>query len=699
MKKLFNHRFKYKNIMIVLIFSLLAIIIFTFTIFNLISINNTNKKMLTSESQTEIRDFETSLNLSRQLINSIRFSNEANDWANIYENSYEMYSLIKFIELLNKELSILTNGECHIGAYKLNTDNTSIFYDGSTVNKDTLLEKILGIDETKAKEIVEQLRKSGEYVVFYDETTQHDYFIKLYYEHYSYGEIIYFTLIPYSSLNVDDSLWYLEYNDRLIGTNDITEYNKSIEKLRFGEVIESKYTEVSKNQFEYTYIKASMSIYFIFFVITLILGISAIILYLILKVMYYIYEPINRIIEDLGIVNDEKYIDEIKLFQESVIEVNLLNNKIESIKNDISIKTNERKYFNLLMGYGEDIDCSFDRFCVSILEFDNFENSDSIFYATSDLQMYASKNDDIIFIQLDKSHILFIHNVSSHIDAEKQLTKTLHDYADQISVKVALTDVYDSINSLPIAYEFANKILNFKYYFQEKDIILFSDISNIVVNEYNFSVNVEYNLINKVLNADITALDIFDKFLKDNIRNQNISSNTIDNYILVLINMVNRIFAEIKIAPIDLIGYDVSFDEWLCMKDNPNIINIIRTTLNDIINSLNEKNINGNLEITENILKFIHTNYMKDIMLVDINAEFGISPQRVNSIFKDELNTSFKTYLNEYRIKIAQELQRSDKTIKTTELCALVGFNSSTSFIRVYKKYAGISPQEYQKSL
>lgn len=694
MQKVLITRYKYRNIIVLLLFSLILTIIFTFTIYNLININNSNRKIVTAESQVQIKNFEISLNLSRQLVNSVRYTLEAERWAESADFSYEMHSLIKFMELVNKQLSVLTTGECYIGAWKLNSENPSIFYNGATISEEKLFEDVLGIEYALKEDVISKLKKTGEHILFFDETQIHNSFIKLYYQQYSGGEIIYFTLIPYKVLNIDDALWYLKYNNRLIGTSDIELYQNNIDDNRSQTFQKITYSENSGHGFQYTYVKESMALYFLVFVISIVIIISGIILFLILKIMSIVYEPINRIVND-----DSKSIDEIKLFQESIVEVNFLNSKLESIKNDISAKTQERKYFNLLIGLREDIDYNIDQFCVSILEFDNFENSDNVFYIKNDLQAYASKDDNIIYIHLDKSRILFIHKVMTYSEAEKQLTHLLHSYVANVNIKIALTDVYDSINQLPIAYEFANKILNFKYHFQEKDIILFSDISNIIDDEYNFSVNVEYTLIHKVLNADKTAIDIFDKFLRENMKNQSVSSSTTEKYILTLINMVNRIFAELKISSLDLIGYEISFTEWQCMRDNPNIINIIRNTLIDIISSLSEKNTSGNLESAEKILDYIHKNYMKDIMLVDINTEFGLSPQRVHMIFKEELNTNFKTYLNEYRINIAQQLQREDTSIKTTELSELVGFNSSTSFIRVYKKHVGLSPQEYQKSL
>ncbi len=699
MKGLFNSKFKYKNIIIVSLFSLIVTIIFTFTILNIINIRNSNKKMVESESRTHIRVFESSINLSKQLVNSVRFSKEAETWANSYTGAAETYSLIKTMELLNRQLSMLTGGECYVGAWKLGSENASVFFEAATISEERLFENILGIKPEDRDVIVERLRQTGECVILYDETTNHDSFIKLYYENYKDGEIVYFTLIPYRILDVNDTHWFLKSGENLVGTNDIDKYDTTLGTYKKDQYFKIPYTETTGYGLKYFYVRESVSVYFVIAMIVMILLLCALILYLILKLMSIVYEPINRIIDDLEISNDGKYIDEIKLFQESIIEVNLLNNKLESIKDDISLRTNERKYFNLLMGYSEDIDYGIDNFCISLFEFDAFENNDKIFYVCNDLQVYASKDENAIFIQLDKAHVLFIHKVSSYIEAEKMLTNILHNYASDVNVKIALTDMYGSVEKIPVAYELANKILNFKYYFQEKDIILFSDISNIVVNEYNFSVNVEYNLIYKVLNGDETALEIFDKFLRENISNKDISKSTTENYILALINMVNRIFSELKIAPIDLVGYNISFTEWILMKENPNIVFIIRNTLNDIIVNINEKNRTGNKETTEKILNYIHENYMKDIMLVDINTEFGISPQRVNTIFKDELDSNFKTYLNEYRIKVAQKIQREDKNIKTTELYELVGFNSSTSFIRVYKKYTGISPQEYQKTL
>ncbi len=54
-------------------------------------------------------------------------------------------------------------------------------------------------------------------------------------------------------------------------------------------------------------------------------------------------------------------------------------------------------------------------------------------------------------------------------------------------------------------------------------------------------------------------------------------------------------------------------------------------------------------------------------------------------------------YLNEFRITKACIFIEKDSTIKILDLGQKVGFNSSNSFIRVFKNQMGMSPKSYSK--
>ena len=56
---------------------------------------------------------------------------------------------------------------------------------------------------------------------------------------------------------------------------------------------------------------------------------------------------------------------------------------------------------------------------------------------------------------------------------------------------------------------------------------------------------------------------------------------------------------------------------------------------------------------------------------------------------------NFKEYLNIYRIKKAKEIIKQNNYVTVKELSAMVGFNNSDTFIRVFKRYEGTSPGQY----
>ncbi|MGL6099076.1 MAG: helix-turn-helix transcriptional regulator [Fusobacteriaceae bacterium] len=94
------------------------------------------------------------------------------------------------------------------------------------------------------------------------------------------------------------------------------------------------------------------------------------------------------------------------------------------------------------------------------------------------------------------------------------------------------------------------------------------------------------------------------------------------------------------------------------------------------------------------IFEFIHSNFHKDISLVDLSEFLGCSDKYASILFRQITGNNFKDYLTNHRMKIANEIIISNKNIKIFELASLVGYNSSNSFIRAYKKVYGTSPKK-----
>jgi AraC-like DNA-binding protein len=97
------------------------------------------------------------------------------------------------------------------------------------------------------------------------------------------------------------------------------------------------------------------------------------------------------------------------------------------------------------------------------------------------------------------------------------------------------------------------------------------------------------------------------------------------------------------------------------------------------------------------ILAFIHENLTNDISIKMISAHVGLSYSYVRKLFKDEMGKNIMDYINDLRAKEAKRLLRTSK-MNVSEIAASLGYNNVQRFLRNFRKYEGITPQEFRKA-
>ena len=68
----------------------------------------------------------------------------------------------------------------------------------------------------------------------------------------------------------------------------------------------------------------------------------------------------------------------------------------------------------------------------------------------------------------------------------------------------------------------------------------------------------------------------------------------------------------------------------------------------------------------------------------------------MSRLFKESMNWNLSDYINYVRIEKAKELLRTTNE-PIDEIQELVGIPSRTTFLRVFKKFEGITPGQYRK--
>ncbi len=96
------------------------------------------------------------------------------------------------------------------------------------------------------------------------------------------------------------------------------------------------------------------------------------------------------------------------------------------------------------------------------------------------------------------------------------------------------------------------------------------------------------------------------------------------------------------------------------------------------------------------MVEFIEEKYPENDVIGKLSDYFHLDRSYVYRLFKRSLNCSPLEYLENYRVDRACEILDDEK--KTAyEAAVEVGFQSYTSFWRLFKKHTGISPQEYRE--
>lgn len=87
-----------------------------------------------------------------------------------------------------------------------------------------------------------------------------------------------------------------------------------------------------------------------------------------------------------------------------------------------------------------------------------------------------------------------------------------------------------------------------------------------------------------------------------------------------------------------------------------------------------------------------------DYTIYDLSKDVAFSQKKVSKVINKELNLTFSTLINQYRIEESKRLlKEKSKTLTIAAIGELSGFKSKTSFYRTFKQLVGIPPSDYIK--
>lgn len=281
-------------------------------------------------------------------------------------------------------------------------------------------------------------------------------------------------------------------------------------------------------------------------------------------------------------------------------------------------------------------------------------------------------------------------------DIEEALAEAL-EFIEQryrLSFVVAGSELQEGLKGIHQGFLHALEAREYSFLLSEDGFIWYGDIKQ-EDSDYYFSMNDEMILINVIKSGDLhKATELLNDLIEGVFRHQ----SSIEMIKCAMIDLASTMM---KAIPVET-RKSVMWEERRPVKRllSCSTRAEFRQELLEIATLVCERvqtrmSLVSNLGIGTQVEEYVNANFADDNLSVSmIGAHFGITPQYVSKVFKAHAGQGLHDYISQIRIREAKLLLDEGASIDETAL--KVGFTSSSAFIRVFKKYEGVTPGRYK---
>ncbi|GIP15925.1 DNA-binding response regulator [Paenibacillus montaniterrae] len=96
-------------------------------------------------------------------------------------------------------------------------------------------------------------------------------------------------------------------------------------------------------------------------------------------------------------------------------------------------------------------------------------------------------------------------------------------------------------------------------------------------------------------------------------------------------------------------------------------------------------------------MQYMETYMAQSFTIKDISSYVHLNPSYFSVLFKDEVGVPFTDYVIQMRTEKAKALLR-DSQLSLEQICERIGIQSTSYFIKMFKKSEGVTPKQYRES-
>lgn len=447
------------------------------------------------------------------------------------------------------------------------------------------------------------------------------------------------------------------------------------------------------------------------------------------------YRPIHRIVRmignqyDRGDGENNRKTNEYAFIEESIsnmVEENVRYSKIHSLQANtlrdsflarmikgrtdglISIQEACRSYqirfyadqFALMLFYVEDIRGNSKYTAVTDVNLIHFVIKNVV-------EEFVRQNNQGYIVEVDQFMVCLInfkHNDST--EQKRELTRVAEwskQFIEQkfgIILSVSISSVYVSLSELKFAYDEVMESIEYKYILGSDSIIHADDIlqRELSLSIYDFSKIKEQQFVNCVKAGDYPgAKAIIKEVVASNSLNRRLPIDIVKCNMFALINTVLSVINGLGVTlQMDFLDQLNPIRRLIETRTLPQLEREIYGIMDEIESYVHNRKSIDSGKLIHDIMEFTHGNFHNpDLSVTMIADRFGVNVPYLSSFFKSQTGEGLLEYIQKLRVDKAKAIM-SNSEIAIKEVSMMVGYANPDTFIRLFKKYEGVTPGKYK---
>lgn len=452
------------------------------------------------------------------------------------------------------------------------------------------------------------------------------------------------------------------------------------------------------------------------------------------------YNPVNEIVQTaekyLGFqtrkpsdINEFQYISNIidEFQQEKMSTASMLENQKEQLRSQLLLRLIENKDLSAqpTVEELEQYDIRFQSDCFFILLYSIHDYSD----------LFIQPNDTLDNTEKFKLASLILRNVTEECLNDQQMQTYFFHTANMVGIIInlcagdgaqaisiiaeqvekaraffeknfkigytaACSEMKRSWTQLPDAYAQALKVLEYKETLDIDDLLFYQDIGkNAKENVLYYPMEAEVRIGNAIKAGDSEqAWAVIKEVLDLNLRNH-LTPETVRYLMFIITGTIVKTINQMNIRMKTALP-EISFHTIMQSGNVSAMAREIQQSVQSICRAidqwLSQNSTSQGQDLYRKTVDFVAENYTDENLSVGMIAQqFDVHIVYLSRIFTENFGDSLSSYINKVRLQHAKGMIGSDQTLEA--IAKAVGYCNLRTFMRVFKKYEGITPGKYRK--